>query len=199
VPATLQAENMQILQEATTIAQAARASEEAVMLTAQAVSTQVADVRAVNLVLLATVRAGDPVDERVVSSGESLVPQLTPGQRWFVRTGVSQFINEADGCVVSPQISFTADAPIIYATLLVYNIESGVELSALWEHEGTEAYRDGFVLNRSAAQICLWFSMEQAEVEFLPGNWTVRMCADGAPLETPISFSIRPAETMVDE
>ncbi len=199
VPATLQAENAQIVREATLIAEASRNDQAAIEATADTVQTEVAGVQQANLVLLATVRAGDPPDAGVVASTDGRVPFLTPGQRWFMKTGLSQFINEADGCVVSPQISFDANTPIIYSTMRVYNIESGVQLSAQWEFEGAEVFRDSFVLSNSASEICLWFSMSQEDAEFLPGNWSVRLFADGFQLESPVSFTIRPPEAIMAE
>jgi hypothetical protein len=193
VSATLQAENELIIQEATAIEQAERDDYGAIAATADAVMTEVAGLQQANLVLLATVRAGDPPDQSVIVSMEGQVPQLTPGQRWFTRTGVSQFINDADGCVVSPQITFTADVPIIYATMRVFNIEPGVQLSALWEREGMEVFRDSFVLSQGAAEICIWFSITQNDAPLTPGNWAVRLFADGAALESPLAFSIQEA------
>lgn len=191
VPATLLADNERIVQEATAIAQAANADSEMIAATAEAAMTEAAGLKQANLVLLATVRAGDPPRQSVIVSMEGQVPQLEPGQRWFSRTGVSQFINQSDGCVVSPQISFSADTPILYATMRVFNIEPGVQLSALWEWEGNEMFRDSFVLSRGAAEICLWFSMSQDDAEFVPGNWSVRLFANGAPLESPMAFTIQ--------
>lgn len=191
VPATLQAENLQILQEATAIAEAAQDDRLSIAATADAVMTEVAALRQSNLILLATVRAGDPPQQSVIVSMEGQVPQLTPGQRWFSRTGVSQFVNETDGCVVSPQISFTTDSQMLYATMRIFNIEPGVQLSALWEREGSEVFRDSFVLSRGAAEICVWFSISQTDAPFVPGNWSVRLFANGAPLESPMAFSIR--------
>jgi hypothetical protein len=195
VAATLQAENQQIIQEATDIALTAEAEHAAVAAEADAAMTEVAGLQQANLVLLATVRAGDPPQQSVIVSMEGQVPQLTPGQRWFTRTGVSQSINDADGCVISPQISFTADVPLIYATMKVFNIEPGVRLSALWEREGTEAFRDSFVLSNGAAEICIWFSISQNDAPLTPGNWAVRLFADGAPLESPMAFVIQDTMT----
>ncbi len=191
VPATLQAENAQIVQEATSIAQALHDDFAAFAATADAAMTETVGLQQANLVLLATVRAGDPPQQSVIVSMEGQVPQLTPGQRWFTRTGVSQSINEADGCVVSPQISFTPDTPLIYATMRIFNIEPGVQLSALWEREGTEVFRDSFVLDRGAAEICVWFSISQNDAPLVPGNWAVRLFANGAALESPMAFSIQ--------
>lgn len=198
VPATLQAENAQIVQEATSIARSAANDRQAVLSTAEASMTEVARIQQTNLVLLATVRASDPPDQGVIVSAGGSVPQLTPGQRWFTKTGVSQFINEADGCVISPQISFDADVSTIYATLRAFNIESGVLLSAQWEYEGNEVYRDSFVLSRGASEICIWFSIDSSDTEFLPGNWAVRLFADGFQLEAPESFVIRAPDPMME-
>lgn len=191
MPATLQAENVQIIQEATAIEQAARRDGDTLAATAAAVMTEVAQLQQANMILLATVRAGDPPQQSVIVSMEGQIPDLAPGQRWFTRTGVSQFINEADGCVVSPQISFSIDVPIIYATMRVFNIEPGVQLSAVWERESTEVFRDSFVLAQGAAEICIWFSISQNDAPLTPGNWAVRLFANGAPLESPMAFTIQ--------
>lgn len=188
--ATLQAENSGIIQEATAIARSANRDRDTVAATADAASTQAAQIHQANLVLLATVRAGDAPQQRVVVSTEGQVPDLAPGQSWFVKTGVSASINTTNGCVVAPQIRFASDVPVIYATLRVYNAEAGLTITATWEYEGTEVYRDSVVLSRGAAETCVWFSISPAEVDLRPGNWAARLFAKGAQLESPIAFSI---------
>ena len=197
--ATLQAENNEIIQEATAIAQAGQRDDQRTRESSDSSMTEVAEIQQINQVLLATVRAGDPVDTRVVANTDIQLAQITPGQRWFVRTGVSTFINEADGCVISPQIAFSADVPIIYATVRAYNIESGVQLSVQWDYEGAEVHRESFVLQQGGSDVCLWFSIDPTIVGFQPGNWAVRMFADGFQLETPMTFSIREDEAMVED
>ena len=195
VSATLQADNQQILMEATTIARSAQADQASVAATADASMTTVADLQGSNLVLLATVRAGDPPSVKVVASTDQRA-EVTPGQQWFLRTGLSQVVDPNDGCVVSPQISFSSDTPTIYMTIEGYNVVSGTRLTAVWEHEGTEVYRDSLVLSRSASEMCVWLSMDQTEVDFTPGNWTVRAFADDQQLGTPETFVIRAVDAM---
>ncbi len=197
--ATLQAENINIVQEATAIAQSAQRDRDRIQDLAVSAMTEVGNIQQSNLVLLATVRAGDPVEERVVANADIQLAQITPGQRWFVRTGVSNFINEADGCVVSPQIAFSADASPIYATVRAFNIEPGVQMSVQWDYEGAEVHREGFTLQQGGSDICLWFSIDQTLVDFAPGNWAVRMFADGFQLETPMTFSIREGDEMMED
>jgi hypothetical protein len=196
--ATLQADNQAIVQEATMIAESLAADRQRIETTADASMTQVAVLNQDNLVLLATVRAGDPPEQRVVSNAGAVSVTLSPGQRWFSKTGVSKFINDADGCVIAPQIRFPMDSPIIYATLRAFNVESGVELSASWSREGTEAHRESFVLSQNWSEICIWFSIEPPGVELLPGSWTVQMFANGAPLEGPMAFTIEEGEAMME-
>jgi hypothetical protein len=160
--------------------------------------TEVAQIQQSNQVLLATVRAGDEPQIDVVVNTNAFTGPPTPGQRWFVKTGVSQAINEADGCVIAPQIAFEADTPVIYATLRAYNVEAGTRISAQWAYEGSEVHTEGFNLNRSSSEICIWFSLDQTTAEFLPGNWTVRLFADGAQLESPMPFSIREPAAMAE-
>jgi hypothetical protein len=45
----------------------------------------------------------------------------------------------------------------------------------------------------------LWFSIDANTVDFLSGNWTVRLFADGAPLESPMAFSIRAGDAMMQD
>lgn len=198
VSATLLAENQAIVQEATAIARAARVDNERVQATADFAATQVASLRQINLALLATVRAGDPPRPRVVAETDIRPVSLTPGQRWFVKTGVASKINDSDGCVRSPQISFVADTPIIYATMRAFNVEAGLELSSVWNYEGAEVHRERFTLDQNWAEVCLWFSIDPSTVDFAPGNWTVQMFANGAQLEAPMAFSLREGEEIMD-
>jgi hypothetical protein len=192
--ATLQTENGEIISEATAIAWAANVDRGRVQATAVSAMTQVASLQSENLELLATVRAGDPPRPRVIAETNSSSIALTPGQRWFTKTGVSLQINEADGCVVSPQISFSTDVSKIYATMRALNVEAGLQMSVAWAYEGAEVHRESFSLDRDWSEICLWFFIDTSTVEMLPGNWTVQMFADGVGLETPMAFTIRQDE-----
>lgn len=198
VPATLQAENLGFVQEATQIAQAGAADRALIAAAAAAAATQVAELQGVNAVLLATVRAGDPPQQgvSVVAQTGSRPDTVAEGQRWFVRTGTAASVNAADGCVVNPQISFPPDIERIYATVHGYNVNAGVVMSVEWLYEGTRVWQESWPLERDWADICMWFYIDSTMVEFQPGNWSARLFADGFQLEEPLTFAIQGASAV---
>ncbi len=189
---TLQAERMDYVAEATTLAERATSGAVEVQATALAVNTRVAQVQAVNQVLLATVRAGDPLEVSggLVANTIATPSNLQAGQRWFVKTGVSSSVRQSDGCVENAQLRFDSMVERLYATLKVFNIEAGVNMSVAWFHEGEPMWQDRWTVDRGASELCIWFDVTRANVEFLPGNWSVFMYADGFQLEDAMTFTI---------
>ncbi|MBZ0291128.1 MAG: hypothetical protein K8L99_01050 [Anaerolineae bacterium] len=200
VPATLQSENLGYVAQATEIAQRATSEAEDVRMTAEAAGTQAAEIQMVNRVLLATVRARDPLDSGSVVVNTIATPVgLDPNRRWFVKTGTSASIRESDGCVEDARVQFDASVQRIYATLIVYNITSGVQMSASWYYEGNPIREDSWVVDRNADQLCIWFDISSDVVDLAPGSWSVRLFADGAQLEEAMTFTIAPADEMMSE
>lgn len=198
VPATLQAENMDYVVEATALAEDAIDTQQQVQATAEAAGTRVAAVQGVNRVLLATVQAGDPAGGRLIVANTIATPvDLDPGQRWFIKTGVSDTVRSSDGCVENPRLRFEANTQRIYATVRAFNIESGVRLSAEWYYEGTTVWQEAWVLDRGSSDICMWFDIDPGKVDFLPGNWSVNLFADGFQLEEAMTFAISAPDTMM--
>lgn len=196
--ATLRARERQILAEASAIARAAGRDAQRARATVEMRRTEIAAMQQGNAALLVTVRAGDAPGQRVAGV-EVARPVLTPGQRWFAKTGISRFINNANGCVVSPQISFADDADILYVTLRAWNVRAGLQLSVQWWHEGEPMHGERYVLPRDDAEGCYWFSLTPDMVPFMTGSWSVQVYAGGAPLESPQSFAMREAEAMMDD
>ena len=196
--ATLRARERQILVEASAIARAAGRDAQRARSTVEMRSTEIAAMQDSNATLLVTVRAGDSPGQRVAGV-EVAPPPLTPGQRWFAKTGISRFINGATGCVVSPRISFAEDADILYVTLRAWNVRAGLQLSVQWWHEGEPVHSESWVLPQDSAENCYWFSLTPDMVPFMTGSWSVQVYANGAPLESPQSFAMREAEEMKDD
>ena len=196
--ATWQAREGRILQEATFIARSADRDRERVDATVLPQSTEIASAMRENAALLVTVRAGDSPGQRVVGN-RAPAPPRTPGRRWFAKTGISRFINPVDGCVVSPQISIAGDADSIYVTWRAWNVRAGLRMSVQWRHEGDLMHEEDFTLERGWQERCFWFSLTPDLAAFAPGSWSVQLYADGAPLETPQSFTLRQVDRMMDE
>jgi hypothetical protein len=189
---TLEAEQQGYVAEATAIQSTLHAHSAQVAGTARAAETQVAVRQDVNAALYATVQAGSPPTQQIISSaGGANTPQaILQGERWFVKTGLSPSVRDSDGCAERAQSDFTPDASRIYATFKAFNIGAGTPLSARWSYEGQTRIEESFVLDRSAGEICLWFYIEPSMVEFTPGLWDVRLYAEGFQLEAPMTFRI---------
>ena len=196
--ATLRARERDILDEATAIARAAAADLQRAEATVVHEATGIASMQHENAALLVTVRAGDAPPARRQGTGIGQRPPLTPGSRWFEKTGVSRFINPADGCVVSPQINFANDISLLYVTVRAWNVAAGLRLSVQWWHEGDPVHNEGFTLARAWKERCFRFWLPPDMVPFAPGSWSVQLYADGAPLETPQAFTLREAAMMMD-
>lgn len=196
--ANQRARERQILSEATTIARSMARDQDRIMATVELQGTEIAAMRRDNATLLVTVRAGDAVTLRPEIAADQ-GPPTTPGKRWFAKTGVSRFISFQDGCVLSPQISFTSDADLLYVTLRAWNVRAGLQLSVQWWHEGQPVHSEALVLSRDRSEYCYWFSLTPDLATFLPGSWSVQLYANGAALETPQSFTIREPDLMMDD
>ncbi len=164
-------------------------------MTAQAVGTKIAEIQAVNSVLLATVRAGDPAGGVVVDTIATPVG-LDPNRRWFVKTGTSESVSEVDGCVEDPHITFSVDTQQIFATVRAFNIQSGTLMSVQWYYEGNEVWQDSWTVPQNSADLCIWFDIQPSYLEFKPGNWSVRLFADGFQLEDPMAFAMTESDAM---
>jgi hypothetical protein len=202
---TAQAQNFAFETEVAEMTQVSQAQEAAAVATVEAGETTVALINGVNQQLVATLqRQVTPTPQIQIEGVQPLDPALQAqyeGKRLFVKTGTSSEVNQADGCIINPQVFFTEDATRIYGTLKVYNVEAGVLMRAEWKREGTPVWEDVWTVDANYAEICIWFYIEPAYVEFTPGAWSVEMFADGFSLEGPMTFSIQPLsqDLMMDE
>jgi len=195
MPATFQAESRLYVAEATAIAVTAQADAQRVEVTAQAAETKIAEIQAMNAVLLATAYAGDTSQGVVVDTFATPV-DLDPNRRWFVKTGVSDRVRDSDGCVEGAHVNFPVDSTQIFATVQAFNIQAGTLMSVQWFYEGSEVWQDSWTVPQNSANLCIWFDIQPSYVEFKPGSWSVRLFADGFQLEDPMSFSMTEPEMM---
>lgn len=195
--ATLQADNQQMVAEATAIAAAAVDDRAVVRQTSEAAMTRAAEIYAENLRLRGTVEAGADAGVSVGINTDLRRPDITPGQPWYVLTGLAAFVDPTTGCVQSPQIAFSADTPVIYMTFVAYDARAATALDVSWEYEATVIHQESGTVPNSSSEQCLWFSLEATTADLLPGNWIVRLVVDGVQIGTPMSFTIREAD-MID-
>lgn len=191
--ATLAAQNNAIIAEATAIRETNQAQEARIVATASAVETAAFRINAINRELLATVRAVVPPTQALIASANNAASTPVAGQFRLLQTGTGTGVRTEDGCVTSPQISFPADTTQIYATVRAFNIAAGTPVSVEWMYAGENVWSESFSMERSAAEICLWFFIEPSVVPFTPGEWSVNIVAGGLPADAPMRFTIEDA------
>jgi hypothetical protein len=192
VEATLAQEASQIIAEATAIRVTAEAETTRMAATMSAAEIYLDQRRAVNAALLATVRADLVPTAQVIANVFGGTPAaILRGERWFVKTGMTEAIQASNGCAIEPHQQFPTNTQEIYATFEAHNIESGTPFSATWMHEGQVVHQESFNLNNGSTFICLWFSITPDIVPFTPGTWSVQLFMDVFPLEGPMLFTIR--------
>lgn len=194
VNATLQAENVSYATEAASLYSTMQLRRTAVVETAQAAQQYVQERNSMNIVLIATVRAGDPpeiaIGAPVVMQGPAGTPSANTPQ--FVQTGLASMVNESDGCALGLTTEFSASTPRIYATTRALNIQAGTRMRVEWLYTGSMVFQESWTVPGSHDDFCLWFYIEPQIVAFTPGDWQMILYREETPASAPVDFRIVP-------
>ncbi|MBE0689809.1 MAG: hypothetical protein IH587_06770 [Anaerolineae bacterium] len=218
IPGTVAVESTAYAAEATAMALDLQAQGTAVYATAVFAETYVTQMDGINRQMVATLRAAVPPTQQIVQerdasqpliSGLEGVPQENlPGNAdassgagagaGAGASGITEFqpvqtassVRASDGCADVVTNEFTVDSSTIYATVRAFNMRAGTDMRVEWLFGGQVVYSWQFVVDVDDADYCLWFSMTPQDAPFTPGDWSVQMLANGAPLPAPASFRI---------
>jgi hypothetical protein len=205
---TLQAQNNSFVAEATGIAETARAEHTAVMATAYAAQTRVIEQNSINQQLLATVQAGNPPTQQVISieAGTPYTSLATPvantgtevtapefvgtpdlGGMQFVDTVTTMRIREAtDGCADGTQTQFGINSGRIYVVTRALQLQAGTQIGVDWSYEGQSVASNSWSATENRDELCIWFYLDS----FSPGSWTVQISANGTPVSAAVAFTV---------
>jgi hypothetical protein len=175
--------------------------------TVAAAETYVADRRAVNVQIVGTLRAALPATQQIVQAGDPnlsfgtvLPPEGTPlpGGAPPAASGLIQFsplqlataVRESDACAETVVNAIEASATNMYVTTRAANMRAGTEMSVEWFFGGQVVYSWSFTVEFDDDDFCLWFGITPADAPFTPGDWSVRILANGAPIGAALNFQI---------
>ncbi len=97
-------------------------------------------------------------------------------------------IDEND-CAVNPTSTFNTNTPEIYVVAVAANLQPGTTfIISRWRQEGTEVVT--FDFNPEFTEGCLWFFIDQSDIAFTPGNWSVELEINGGLVGAPVPFTI---------
>jgi hypothetical protein len=179
--------------------------------TVAAAETYVADRRAVNVQIVGTLRAAMPATQQIVQAGDPnlsfgtiLPPEGNPVGGTGAATpppaasGLIQFsplqlataVRESDACAETVVNTIESNATIMYVTTRAANMRAGTEMSAEWSYGGQVVYTWSFTVDVDDDDFCLWFGITPQDAPFTPGDWSVRILANGAPIGAVLKFQI---------
>lgn len=103
----------------------------------------------------------------------------------------------SDDCALNPTSSFTTDTAEIYVIATGMNIPSGTNIAARFSVGGQEIRHD-FTPDFDINGNCIWFFIDQTDLTFQPGTWSVVLELNGTAVTPPIPFSITGSESMTE-
>jgi hypothetical protein len=195
-PATLQAESAALATEAAELATLSSQQATSGMERIASLGTQSAFTSGINAQLAGTLGAVVTPTQSLSDFGAPVVSGAStpqPGQAVYNLTGLTDFVNEADGCIIGQRAVYDDSFPYVTATLTAFSLPRGTTFRAEWFFEDTLKASDSWVSDGDYEQICVWFRMEQSRTAFTLGRWTVRIFANDTLIGTPMDFEI--AET----
>ncbi len=87
---------------------------------------------------------------------------------------------DSDDCAIDQMTQFTPANPEIYVVARTQGIRAGMTLASRWYLEGVEQISHDFTPDSDIPDgRCVWFFIDQGEVTFTPGNWSVELEIDG--------------------
>ncbi len=117
------------------------------------------------------------------------LPLQLSGQARFTDIVMAASVRDND-CASQPQFDFRTNAERIYVVAIAWNIPANTLIAARFAISGRESlleWRPGVPIDGN----CIWFYIEQSDLPFVAGNWSVRLEINGAPASDSVTFSIR--------
>jgi hypothetical protein len=122
-----------------------------------------------------------PLVPTVELSPQAAVPGL---QNITMAPGVG-----SDDCALNPTSSFTLDTAEIYVVATGVSITAGTNVAARFAIAGQEIRHD-FTPDFDIDGNCIWFFIDQDDLPFVAGTWSVQLELNGASASSPIPFTI---------
>ena len=210
--ATMQAERVGFVTEATSIAQAGEAQSTQVSGTVVAAQTYTALMEGRNEQLLATLQIAVPPTQALVANSQPGTPGMNPtpapvgsliettaesgstdgagsgaplGDAQFTQVDTASSIRDSDGCAAELTRAFPADASIIYITTRALNVKGGTQMRVEWFYNGEVTYTEEYTVPSDDDDFCMWFSLVPNDTALSSGNWSVKLYANGQSVDPP--------------
>lgn len=195
VGATLSAGDRKIATEAASVAQAVVAFGTESAGTVEMLSAEYQNLNSINEQIFVTLAAGStPTVSLLIGTANpppGTAAQVLQTSQSATITGISDTVNSTTGCVVNARNSFEQQSlEQLYITFVANNLAAGSTLRAEWYRDGVSVAVDDWLLENGGSNACYWFVIDRSDTDFAPGNWTVKVFANGIQLGATASFVI---------
>jgi hypothetical protein len=149
------------------------------------VPTQLPGIQAANgntPLMTEAVNSGAPQDTSLITPTGPVAPSL---YNIVLAEGVG-----SNDCALAAVSIFPSTTQQIYVVATAANIASGTKLSSHWYREGTEVVFHDFMPDFNIEQNCIWFYIDQTDIAFTPGNWSVQLDINDQPAGSAVAFTI---------
>jgi hypothetical protein len=116
------------------------------------------------------------------------LPSSVQGITLYAATGMTDAV-DSSGCITVRRLEFSPGQRM-YATIVLYNIAAGTNMTIEWSRDGELVYSDGWTAPENSSYQCLWFSLDSSRARIDPGRWRVLVYADGFPAINPLDFTV---------
>lgn len=132
---------------------------------------------------------------------ERIVPQQAPQQAPQativtdptlprLTNAVTSFSVGQDDCPTNISSTFTTTTSEIYVSARAFNISAGTNMLSRWLLRNEEIIQHEFTAGFDFSDACIWFFIDQTEVVFEPGDWSVILYINGNQASDPVAFTI---------
>jgi hypothetical protein len=139
----------------------------------------------------------DPANAAVPTiAGDVVVTPEAPAQPALTNVVMASGVG-SDDCALNPTNNFVSSIGEIYVVATGENITAGTNIAARFSVAGTEIRHD-FTPDFDIDGACIWFFIDEADLEFRPGTWSVTLELNGVSATSPIPFTITGDEAAVE-
>ena len=96
----------------------------------------------------------------------------------------------SDDCATRMTTTFSTATQDIYVVATASGLTPQDRVTSRWFANGSEVISYDWSPNFNIDRACIWFFIDQSEVDFVPGDWQVQLEMNGSPVGQPVSFGI---------
>lgn len=97
---------------------------------------------------------------------------------------------DSNDCAMNPTAQFRTTDEAIYVVASANDLPRSAVLTARWYQGGTEVVSFDFTIGIPIENACIWAFIDQTDVAFTPGEWSVLLEIDGTPAAPATTFMI---------